>query len=97
MKVVDIRELKDRLSQYLRIARSGEEVVVTDRGEVIAELGKVDLSASARQLDPNLMASVSHGSISLGSTNDPAVYPQMPRLMKRRSVLQLLEEERSEV
>jgi prevent-host-death family protein len=97
MKVVGVRELKDRLSEYLRMARSGEEVIVTDRGEVIAELRKVDPSKSTTQLDPNLMASVSQGSISLGAANDPAVYPQMPRLMKRHSVLQLLEEERREI
>ena len=97
MKTVGIRELKDRLSQYLRMARSGEEVVVTDRGEAIAELRKVEPSKSANQLDPDLLASVSKGSISLGAPNDPAVYPQMPRLMKRHSVLQLLEEERSEI
>lgn len=38
MKQVGVRELKDRLSEYLRLVRAGEHVQVTDRGRVIAEL-----------------------------------------------------------
>ncbi len=38
MKTVGIRELKNRLSEYLRLVRRGERILVTDRGEVMAEL-----------------------------------------------------------
>ena len=38
---VPVRELKDRLSEYLRRARAGERIVVTDRGRPIAELRSV--------------------------------------------------------
>ena len=38
MKAVGIRELKNRLSEYVRLVRGGEEFLVTDRGEVVAEL-----------------------------------------------------------
>ena len=38
MKTVAIRELKNRLSAYLREVRAGEVLLVTDRGEVVAEL-----------------------------------------------------------
>jgi prevent-host-death family protein len=38
MKSVGLRELKNRLSEYVREVRSGESVLVTDRGEVVAEL-----------------------------------------------------------
>jgi prevent-host-death family protein len=38
MKSVGVRELKNRLSEYLRDVRAGERVLVTDRGEVVAEL-----------------------------------------------------------
>ena len=38
MRAVGIRELKDRLSEYVRIASSGEVVLVTDRDRVVAEL-----------------------------------------------------------
>ena len=35
---VGTRELKNRLSHYLRQVKQGEVVEVTDRGEVVAEL-----------------------------------------------------------
>ncbi len=38
MKVAGIKELKARLSEYLRLVRTGETILVTDRNEVIAEL-----------------------------------------------------------
>ena len=38
MKAVGIKQLKARLSEYLREVRRGETLLVTDRDEVIAEL-----------------------------------------------------------
>lgn len=38
MRVVGIRNLKARLSEYVRLAASGETVLVTDRDRVVAEL-----------------------------------------------------------
>ena len=35
---VGLRELKNRLSEYVRLVRAGEHVQVTDRGQVVAEL-----------------------------------------------------------
>ena len=39
MKVVGIKQLKARLSEYVRLAKAGETVLVTERDEVVAELG----------------------------------------------------------
>lgn len=39
MKSVGIKQLKARLSEYVRLARSGEIILVSDRDEVVAELG----------------------------------------------------------
>ena len=38
MKAVGIKRLKARLSEYIRIAKSGETVLVMERDEVVAEL-----------------------------------------------------------
>jgi prevent-host-death family protein len=38
MRAVDLRTLKNRLSEYLRVVASGETVLVTDRDRVVAEL-----------------------------------------------------------
>jgi prevent-host-death family protein len=48
---VGIRELKAHLSHYVRLAREGGRVVVTDRGEEVAELRSVTpLSPGLREL-----------------------------------------------
>jgi antitoxin (DNA-binding transcriptional repressor) of toxin-antitoxin stability system len=38
MKSVGVKQLKSRLSEYLRLVKQGEVVLVTDRDEVVAEL-----------------------------------------------------------
>ena len=38
MESVGIKELKNRLSEYVRAAAAGETVLVTDRGRVVAEI-----------------------------------------------------------
>jgi antitoxin (DNA-binding transcriptional repressor) of toxin-antitoxin stability system len=37
MKVVGIKQLKARLSEYVRLAKAGETVLVTEGDEVVAE------------------------------------------------------------
>ena len=38
MRSVGLKILKNKLSEYIRLAKSGEVVLVTDRGDVVAEL-----------------------------------------------------------
>jgi antitoxin (DNA-binding transcriptional repressor) of toxin-antitoxin stability system len=38
MKVVGLKVLKNRLSEYVRLAAGGERVLVTDRQRVVAEV-----------------------------------------------------------
>ena len=38
MKAVGVKQLKARLSEYIRLVKSGETILVTDRDEVVAEL-----------------------------------------------------------
>jgi prevent-host-death family protein len=48
---VSVRDLKNGLSAYLRLVRRGERIVVTDRGEPVAELSPAStgrLSAEQR-------------------------------------------------
>lgn len=53
MTTASISELKARLSAYLEIVRRGDEVLVTDRGRVVARLAPITgegLAASRRDL-----------------------------------------------
>jgi antitoxin (DNA-binding transcriptional repressor) of toxin-antitoxin stability system len=38
MRAVGIKVLKNKLSEYVRLARGGETILVTDRDQVVAEL-----------------------------------------------------------
>ena len=42
MMTVGVRELKNRLSEFLRRVGEGERITVTDRGRPVAVLGPVD-------------------------------------------------------
>jgi antitoxin (DNA-binding transcriptional repressor) of toxin-antitoxin stability system len=39
MRSIEVKVLKDKLSEYVRLAACGEIVLVTDRDRVVAELG----------------------------------------------------------
>lgn len=38
MRTVGLKVLKNKLSEYIRLAAAGETVAITDRGRVVAEL-----------------------------------------------------------
>ena len=48
---VAVRELKNRLSEYLRRVQSGEEVVVTSRGRPVAQLVPIRPAVSESSAD----------------------------------------------
>ena len=45
MTTVGVRNLKNRLSEFLRRASNGERITVTDRGHPVAVLGPPDTGA----------------------------------------------------
>ena len=96
MKVVGIRDLKDHLSEYMRLTRKGEIVLVTDRGVAVAELRPANVSTLANQIPRGLADLVSQGIVSLGEAKLPDAYPRMKRLAENLSSLQLLDKERNE-
>ncbi len=46
LKTVGIRELKNRLSEYLREVRLGTTILVTDRGTAIAEIREPSIGST---------------------------------------------------
>lgn len=74
VQAVGVRELKAKLSRYLRMAREGEVVLVTDRGEVVAELRAHEAPASVPPELRGLWALAQHGGVRLG-----ALAPRGPR------------------
>ena len=96
MQTVGVRELKNRLSEYLRRVRLGERVLVTDRGEVVAEI----LPPGQGQVDPavpvGLQSLNKRGLLTLGAPAGTDLYPALLRKQgeRRRSVAQMLDDER---
>jgi antitoxin (DNA-binding transcriptional repressor) of toxin-antitoxin stability system len=96
VKAVGLRELKNRLSEYIRDVRRGETVLVTDRGEVVAEIGPPGYSTAAELYPLALVALAREGGATLGQPNDARAYPRLRRALKPGRAAALLSEERGE-
>jgi antitoxin (DNA-binding transcriptional repressor) of toxin-antitoxin stability system len=95
MKAVGVRELKNRLSEYLRLVRGGEDILVTDRGEVVAELRRPGRYQEETPY-PALNELIRKGVVRPGLPNDPSLYRRLGRLLSHEEVMRLLDEERGE-
>jgi antitoxin (DNA-binding transcriptional repressor) of toxin-antitoxin stability system len=95
MRAVGIRELKNKLSEYLRLVRAGEELLVTDRGEVIAEVRPPGRSADD-DLPPALRELARRGLVRIGAPNHADLYPRLGRCAPDGTAQRLLDAERGE-
>ncbi len=96
MKAVNVAELKNRLSHYLRIVRRGEAILVRDRDRVIARIEPAG-DALAREGDggERLAALERRGIVRRARGRIPAgLLARRPRV--RADVLATLLEEREE-
>ena len=76
MKTVGIRELKNRLSEYLREVRSGERVLVSDRGLIVAELREAN-AVVGEGVPSGLAALAKDGHLTLASLETAPSYPRL--------------------
>lgn len=72
MRAVGIRDLKDHLSRHLAEVRTGEVILVSDRGVVVAEIRPPGSADAA--LPPGLARMASSGRVRLGLPHDPSAY-----------------------
>lgn len=97
VKTVGVRELKNRLSEYIRQVRSGEAVLVTDRGHVVAELIAPGQGITDTSVPPGLLALARRNLVTIGARADGDLYPALPRSRRRkRTAGQFLQEERGD-
>lgn len=61
MRVVGIKVLKNKLSQYVRLAAGGETVLVADRDQIVAELVPPGQHRAAQVADATLANIVRQG------------------------------------
>jgi prevent-host-death family protein len=75
MLAVGIRELKNRLSQYLKRVRTGERVVVTERGRPVAVLSPSPVTLEDRRIEAMLREGMARwgGGKPRGSARPPRI------------------------
>jgi prevent-host-death family protein len=83
MQTVGIKELKNKLSAYLRAVAAGETVVVTDRGQVVAELVGVRARSGATAAEQMLRHLQRQGLLT------PAKAPPKSPLPRRNPIARL--------
>ena len=96
MRAVGIRELKNRLSEYLRMVRQGEDILITDRGEVVAELRQPGQGARVETSYSQLVQYARGGKARLGLKNRPELYSPFTKVLSKRDINKLLDSERGE-
>ena len=96
MHAVGVKELKNRLSEYLRLVRAGERVLVTDRGEVIAELGPPGTGAELDETPPKLREMIRRGLATRALPRGDYKYPRFPRLAPDGTAERFIDEGRGD-
>lgn len=72
MRTVGLKVLKNKLSEYVRLAERGETVLIADRDRVVAEIVPPQEGRSARVSDALLAEAIRKGSLT------PALSPPGP-------------------
>ena len=73
-------QIEEPVDEYVREVRSGDAVLVTDRGEVVAELVPPGQATHGRGVPSGLVALAKGGPLTLGANNEGAAYPKLSRL-----------------
>jgi antitoxin (DNA-binding transcriptional repressor) of toxin-antitoxin stability system len=92
---VGVKQLKNNLSAYLRQVKRGVRVLVTDRDEVVAELGQ-PRTGPERSIHPLLAEWARDGKVRLPMSRFRRRLPRSPLKLKAGTAQRLLDEDREE-
>jgi len=93
MDAVGLRELKNKLSEYVNLVKSGQSLLLTDRGLPVAEIRPVSPLDKNQQRRLSLDDLVRSGLLTPGKSNRADLYPSLTPAGGRSSA-ELLDEER---
>jgi antitoxin (DNA-binding transcriptional repressor) of toxin-antitoxin stability system len=93
MRAVGLKVLKNKLSEYVRLASEGETVLVTDRDRVVAELVPPRTGRSPVAADALLAEAVRKGWITPATHHTGTPPPRLP-VAPTREILRALREDR---
>jgi antitoxin (DNA-binding transcriptional repressor) of toxin-antitoxin stability system len=95
MRSVGLKVLKNKLSEYVRLAAGGEIVLVTDRDRVVAEIVPPREGRSPLLADAMLAEAVRRGWITPAAEGPGAPPPRAP-MMRLADLLADLEDDRTD-
>jgi prevent-host-death family protein len=93
MHYVGVRELKNRLTYYLRLTRQGDNVIVTDRGKPMAILHAVESVEETAGPEERLASLAAKGLVRLPVQHVKASDKQ-PAKVKGKAVSKMIIEDR---
>ena len=95
MKTVGLKVLKNKLSEYVRIAANGETVLVTDRDRVVAELVPPQPGHKNLRKESVIERGIREGWITPAKRRGPPPAPP-PAVMTLEELLRELDEDRQD-
>jgi antitoxin (DNA-binding transcriptional repressor) of toxin-antitoxin stability system len=95
MRAVGVKVLKNKLSEYLRLAAAGETVLVTDHDRVVAELGPPRPERSPILADARLAEAVRQGWLT-PALRGPGAPPESPPVAPLATILAELAADRAD-
>ena len=95
MRAVGIKTLKNRLSEYVKVASSGETILITDRDRVVAEIRPPEPGRAEHAGDALLADAVRNGWLRPPLASGAALPHRQP-VMRLDELLRDLDADRSE-
>lgn len=95
MRTVGLKVLKNRLSEYVRLAERGETVLISDRDRVVAELTPPRESRSPLVADALLADAVRRGLLT-PAVHGPGRPPAAPAVARLSDLLQEVDRDRAD-
>jgi antitoxin (DNA-binding transcriptional repressor) of toxin-antitoxin stability system len=95
MRTVGLKTLKNKLSEYVRLAAGGETVLVTDRDRVVAELAPPRAGRGEALADAMLAEAVRRGWVTPPPLVDATLPPRKP-VMPFSALMEDLERDRAD-
>jgi antitoxin (DNA-binding transcriptional repressor) of toxin-antitoxin stability system len=95
MRSVGLKVLKNKLSEYVRLAAGGETVLVTDRDRVVAEIVPPQPGRSPLPADALLAEAVREGWVTPPALAGGAAPPRKP-VMAFRSLMEEMQRDRND-
>jgi prevent-host-death family protein len=83
-KEVGIRELKTHLSKYVKEVKDGDEILVSERGKIIARLVPAEPRSESARLQNLLLKLSAEGQIILPGVHRKAARPHRRKKVKGR-------------